>query len=616
MTLDYTGWCRRNDLNFRARFPYIATRLFKVGCYDFHLYISCEIDDFPSIESTFNREIKTVTAPIKLVTEIPATYEEEIEIITDDKIPSNFEGFPLTVQQIYTHIMSIHSEVEVSKVTEDHSARVVTVEVVINGTTEIGKIQKTVDDLKGPYSFKVNAGNDSSPSPQLSNEVFNIRPSQVVRHLNCPFIERDEALWYEKVEEIYRGEFKKSDLYFYDPKKSSCLVNFSVFQNANLRNHLLLYDVVFCVLPLVDEMKNFLSDQKITKAELLELVRRGRLIILNIQPESRLDYGFINEAYQETPTAVVSRRALSALCAIDLVEMNRSYIFSDSELDKHIFPFMRELASLTNVSIDTVSKFLLWPKEALRKSLYVLNESGPMGISNYGINNAIASRLPEHKKDELDFEFTVHSDRIHLAHALNATYFPFFINGDKYSDHPYAVMMGGLLNLYKNFTYQSSEEIFDIHEMIRRANPSLSLISTFDINDYISILDFDQDISSRVVRNEMNSLFSELTLLDGHERNERIAQYNEDLERELKNINTRKHALDLAEDTAGLVIPFLGTGKKLLAKGTEKAMDKFPAIQTVAEFIEDKTTTKNDEKQNIKLLAKVNRVARLKKTAS
>lgn len=614
LILNYDGWCRRIDLHFRSRFPHLNTRLFKLDDYEYQLYLVDSIDDFDAISDVFNREVKFVTAPIKLVMNLPEIYKIEIEKITDDKIPSKFEGYPLTNSQIYSHILSIHPNVKVSKINENHDNRLIIVELSGNYESDIvERVEETATALKGPYSYKVRSGGQLTSNFKTSDEVFNIAPSQTKSELNCAFIERDEALWYENIEHIYNGSYKKSDLYFFDPSKTACLVNFSKFQNANLRNHLLLYDVVYCVLPLAQEMSNFLVNQKISKDEILRLVKRGRLKILNMQPESRLDYGFINEAFQENPSAVVSRRALSALCAIDLVEMNQSYALSDPELDKYIYPLVQEVSKLTGKDIGTISNFLLWPKQALRRSLDSLNQAGPMGISRYGINNPIINSLPAENKEKIEFEFIVNSDQIHLSHALDATYFPFFVDGEKYSDHPYALMMGEMLNFFKNSNCQNISNLVDSENIKSAQNPSLGLISAFDINDYIPVMEFEEEISSSVVRNGMNSLFSELNLLDSEGRSQRISEYNIEVDKALRNKNVSKHALDLGEDTLGLFVPFWATGKKLVKGGTKMAMDKFPAIQNISEFIEDKTSKESGEKRNITVLTKVNRVAKLKR---
>lgn len=84
----------------------------------------------------------------------------------------------------------------------------------------------------------------------------------------------------------------------------------------------------------------------------------------------------------------------------------------------------------------------------------------------------------------------------------------------------------------------------------------------------------------------------------------------------LKNKEVVKHALDLGEEAAGLVVPFVSTGKKIIAKGAGKAKSKFPVMQEVSDYIQDKTMSRNMEKRQVSLLSKINRVARLKREFS
>lgn len=274
---------------------------------------------------------------------------------------------------------------------------------------------------------------------------------------------------------------------------------------------------------------------------------------------------------------------------------------------------IQEVAKLTRENVDTISNFLLWPKQALRRSLEPLHKAGPMGISNYGVNIPIIDSLPEKNKDKYKFEFIVNSDQIHLSHALNATYFPFFTDGDKYSDHPYALRMGEMLNFFKNSSDHKISNLNDGEHIKSIHNPSLGLISVFDINDYIPVSEFEEGISSSVVRNGMNSLFSELNLLNSEDRRQRISQYNAEVDYALGSKNISKHALDLGVDALGLVIPFFGTAKKLAEGGTKMAMDKYPAIQHLSEFIEDKVSRRSTEKRSISILTQVNRVAKLRR---
>ena len=143
----------------------------------------------------------------------------------------------------------------------------------------------------------------------------------------------------------------------------------------------------------------------------------------------------INELFRTNPAAVISRRAISALSAIDLAELNKNYIFNDPELEPYIYPLIKDISDIFGINHDIVSNYLLWPRKALRSSLDTLNQAGPRGIARYGVNNTIMSSWQLDRKDVYEFEFTVNSDSIHLAHALDATYFPFYTEEGKYTDH-------------------------------------------------------------------------------------------------------------------------------------------------------------------------------------
>lgn len=614
MTLNYEGWCRRIDLNFRAKYPFLKTKIYKIHNHKYNLVLMNQVENFLDIAKDFDSSIRYITAPIQLINKVPIEFEMEIDNISDNEIPSNFSGLPFTLFQLSNHITSIYPQLEVSEIKENHESRKILIELVGKPAQEIKKsFQDTLNKLKNPYAFEITDGGVTEMLRTPSDEVFNITSSKSKKSLNCSFLERDEELWFKNVESIYNGSFTKENLYFFDSQKTCCLVDFSKFKSADLRNHLLLYDIVYCVLPLAQDMYLFLQEQKISRDEILYLLECGRLKILNIQPESRLDYGFLNEAFQTNQSSVVSRRALSALCAIDLVNINKSYIFNDSELEKDIFPLLIELSKVSNQSVELISNYLLWPKYALRTSFDALNQAGPMGIARYGVNKPIMESMHSLNKSDFEFEFMVHSQSIHLAHALDATYFPFFVNDGNYTDHPYVLMMGNMLNFFKTCNYDCLNEFHDLSLAKNNKNPSIQLISTFEINNYIPIQEFEQNISSSIIRKGMSSLFSELSKLDEQAMDIRIGEYNAEVEKALASKGTVAHALDLGEDVIGLAIPFFGTGKKLLQKSIEKSIKKFPTIQKVSEFIEDKTSSKNNEKRNISLLTRVNRVVRLKK---
>lgn len=622
MARDFIESSRRRDVMFRSKYPYYQTRLFQVTKHDFELLVINPVDDFTALAEEFRSET-SVFVPVKLVQKMPEQYEREISVIQDAELSKNFAGLDLRLPEIAQHIEAKHNDIVVTKISD--FSRPPKVFVQLEGNVrpkKIQDVQETIEMFGGYYKVEVVDGGPAKElqvpklkqsDHSLENDVFSLTPSSHYKGLGCDFLERDEQLWFNKVDDIYSGKYVKDDLFFIDRSKASCIVNFSKFQNVNLRNHLLLYDVVYIVLPLLEGMSDFFNTQKIRRDELAALVAKGRVVILNMQPERRLDYGYLNEIYQESPNGVVSRRALSALSAMDLVEINKSYIFSEPEIERLGQGLINEISSINKMPPNVLSDFLFWPKTALRSSIDTLNFSGPMRIANFGINNPIVNSLPEHdNKKAMEFEFVMNSDQVHIANALDATYFPFFINNEGYTDQPFAQIMGSALNFYKRLDPNLMLDIFNTNKYKNQNNLSLDLISIFEVNDFHSISEFEAEISSSVVRNGLNTLFFELATLNGAERIERIEIYNKHVEAELSVKRQQSHALDLTENVAGLFAPFLGTAKRY-GKSTFKSIkDKYPTIQAASEYFEEKCSPANQHENHVSLLTKINRVAKLK----
>ncbi len=207
----------------------------------------------------------------------------------------------------------------------------------------------------------------------------------------------------------------------------------------------------------------------------------------------------------------------------------------------------------------------------------------------------------------------MNSNTIHVAHALDATYFPYYIEGGPYTDHPYALLMGSLLNFYKNMNYEHLTSSVKLLEQKEEGNPTINLLAIFDVNAYIPIQEFEKTFSNSIVREGLISLFSELSVLNEKERESRIAEYNQAVDEHLSVKGREKKFLDLGEDTAGLLVPFLSTGKKLLDAGKDRTLEKFPTTKKISEYILDKLLPGDDHDRQISLLSRVNRVARLRR---
>lgn len=75
-------------------------------------------------------------------------------------------------------------------------------------------------------------------------------------HKELPFTIAEAGFWFERAEEIYTGKTTRNDLPFYRGDSLKCFLDFSVFDNIDLRNVLLQYDTVYIALP-IEERRSF-----------------------------------------------------------------------------------------------------------------------------------------------------------------------------------------------------------------------------------------------------------------------------------------------------------------------------------------------------------------------
>ncbi len=621
MARDCDGQCRRMDLYLRGDFPYLSTTIYKIGEYSYQIYVE-NYKDFNEIYHHFDYNVRYVTTDVKLTNTIPNEYILKLSQIDDTDISKNFEGLSFTSPLLLKHIEAKYPDVIIIEYKENHDNQ--TLNLKLSNSISIDKaqeIEKDLNAIKIPYQFVVSLSNSIATvqpnTPSIETDPMIIQASNNFKSLNSPFIERDEKLWFENIDNIYNGNINKANLYFFDEKKTKCLINLTMLHNVNIRNLLLLYDVIYCVLPLATSMNDMLSLQKLSRDDLLYLVKTNRIIFVTMQPESRMDYGFLNEVYQENTNAVIGRRALATLSAINLVEINKNYILNDPDINKLLFPLLTDLSNFIKVDYHKLADFMFWPQKALRRGFDSLHFSGPMGTSNYGVNNLLTSILPADKKDILGFEFMVHSPTIHMAHALDATYFPFYDHNSKYTEHPYSMMMANMLNMYKHMNIDSINEFKLSLDNSLQTNPSIDLLSIFEINDYISIDEFEQFTNKAIIRKGLNSLFSELLTLNDDERKEVTQKYNSEIEEVIQKRKLKSEVLDLGTETISILtgIGFIKQLGKILSFGNKQLKKSHSKYNEMSELVEYKLLheKKDKEKEKISLLSKINRVARLRK---
>lgn len=629
--MNFEGTVRRTDLNFRGKYPNLATTIYQLTNTKFLISCSNVGEDFEKIKHDFHSSIRPLTLDIELAETAPSDFEQIIAPIMDNEIAKNFEG----IFQSTTTILGLLKEKfpNVMFIGIEESSETVTIRTArfkVKSGSDISfkflnyldrdKIQTFLNGLKLPTQFLIKEEDlDTRESSENNEGDFSnpVRTSPLRSDTVSKFILRDEAIWYDNLDSIFQGTFKKTDLYFYDPDEYSCYVDYSNFGNIDIRNFLFLFQTIYLTLPYEKPIEVWLAESKITKREFLELVSRGRIKIALTQPDFRYDSNFLSEVYEVCENAVISRRAVSALQQIDIVEISDNYILNDINVINQLKPLCQALAEATNTNPSYIHDSLVWPIKARRQSFERLNYAGLIGIASFGVNTAIEQQISSLLKRDLTFDFTVNAPAIHLSNSLNATYFP-FVTEAGYSDSYYATVMGDLLNFYKS---ANSKQFKSFSENKIRMNSGILPINPIDVievNSYIPITEFEEILSKDVIFPNSKRLIESLSELSDEDRQAKIKYYNDEVAKINNRRSKNKSVMDLGEnvilDTAGAItgIGLIGSLLSITKMGKDQLFKQFPSLNKITDKLNE-ALNDNVDKDNIHYLTKINRVAKVKR---
>ena len=162
--------------------------------------------------------------------------------MTDKEISLGLEGLLMSKMDWMKLLVSKFPRINFYKITDDDG--VVNIHIA-NYKEKKGKTTKFIfldvfnkkaleDFLKShnsPINFNVIVDNfEQSPdlTPGFDAETgayIYLKELKQKPHL----IQRDEALWFDNVDSIFQGRFKKENLFFYDAEEYSCYVDFSAW---------------------------------------------------------------------------------------------------------------------------------------------------------------------------------------------------------------------------------------------------------------------------------------------------------------------------------------------------------------------------------------------------
>lgn len=627
------GQVRRVDLFLRAKYIDINTTIYKINNDEYKLYCENVDQNFDDFLKDFEYSIRVIGTPVCVTNKVPEVFETIISQISDKEIAQNFEGMPMTAIDFLNVLMGKFPEEYFYKIETTAAGKVnirmYTLKETKGDTTHMRflspenrrKIQSFLDGMKLPIEFEI-IEDELTEHPNvneftLHNPVQYIYSNNYRRNQMPDFSKRDEALWFDKIDDIFQGNFTKDDLYFFNTNDYACYVDYSSFGNIDLRNHLFLFPTVYITLPYEKNISDWLGTMRIKPDEFLELVKKDRLKVIMTQPEFRYDLDFFIEIYKANPNAVITRRALAALQQIDIVEISDNYILNDINVIRELKQFCEIASNVTKIQAKFMYETLVWPIRARRQSFQGLHYSGLIGVPSFGVNHAIEKSISTVANRDLSFEFMISSSSVHLANALNATYFP-YNNPDGFTDFHFANIMGEYLNFYRNATPTKIKDFLENRQVLNRGIMPISPIDVIELNEYIPVTELEKTLSKDVIFPQSKHLMEHLANLTPEERKIKIEHYNSEVQKKINKSGKHSQVIDLGYnvlmDGVGAYTGFsaLGSAFTLLKMGGNKIKQSIPGMKNLDNKINE--ALHNDvDKLNIHYLTKINRVARVKR---
>lgn len=311
----FAGQVRRIDAMLRSRFPNLHTRIFEVATHQFEIVFDTELQNAAEISEEFDNSIRFMTVPVTLSNQIPQSCITELVPLSDEDAMGEMAGLPLRCVDLLNLLASRFPAAGIMRVTDDPVSReaIVVVRSPLDDDTE-DQLRSFVGSFQLPLSLtiQVTPSSEDMSRPDIDDPMFIWAAS--LRSGAPIYAKQDEVFWFENISNIARDQFPIHLFPGMEDEASRCYFDLSLGEkHMNLRQALLMYDEIWCSLPLAEKQLDFLAIQGLTKADLLEMVSAGRLRMLSTQPEERLDVRFLEEAYERNPHAVFGRRTTASL---------------------------------------------------------------------------------------------------------------------------------------------------------------------------------------------------------------------------------------------------------------------------------------------------------------
>lgn len=598
------GGVKRADLRLKTKYYGIKTKIYLIEKNHYVIQLLNFLDIFDEIKADFNYKIRRLGDWVELTDQKPETFITEVEPLTN--IAQNNEGIFLTNEMFQSLLISRFPNVDFVNVRVEHQNGPNAIIDVADDTDDVAltEIQVFVQELKSAFTT-ITVQRDSTTKSFLRNKSVELACTDK----KFAFSIADSEFWFNNVEKIYSGGVCKKDLRFFDSSTTKCYMDFSVWnnENINIRSNALLYDTIYLSFPLGDHINEFLQQQCLDVKDLEEMIERNKLVILLPNTESRYDK-VIERLHQVNQNAVVSKRGINALMAMFYCELENKYLSFWEGTESALEALCEECIKSSDMRMKRLYDWLIWPIKAKRESYELLTSYSPMKLPSIGANRLLKIINKEYAdaRKKIEFELTANSNAVHIATALQATYFPFAISGESgiYSNTFASNALGSILNAYQYLYDKQQQSIGEYSGMLEKERKGIYLLKPDNSICLRNVLDYADKYRTSTT---LKRMLEDLSKLDAKQQSEKISEYNNLIAEIGKEKIGGESVLNYVLGGAGL-FPGVGTASSIVSIILQLLKDFGVKRTAVIKKIEQGKASTADE---VYLLDKLSRVAKI-----
>ena len=357
----------------------------------------------------------------------------------------------------------------------------------------------------------------------------------------------DEEFWFSNIQDIAANKLPIDSFPGMHGDTFRCYLDLSLGErHVNLRQALLLYDEVWCSLPLQEKHQQFLDQQSLTEEDLLTAVELGRLRFVSTQPEERLQLPFLERICERKPTAIFGRRTTAGLLVADVVRTaDASFLRGQLQFASALVELAHLVSDIEGVPLRKVIGGFLWPLASRRGALQGLLERGSKSGPIMGLSELLSARLQARTGLDVELETLVFGESVHIAHALNATFFGPLTEPAGFTQLKYWI--GRHLNFHSSFNEQRCASWLANERSITSEEEAIPTVPLFEFDKAVPMHEILEDSALSSVRFKGRGLYTRLAKMSPSERRTEIEQLSTMLRTMARRSSNQEIALDAVD---------------------------------------------------------------------